>query len=74
MSNRVVKKYYDRIMRLEDEVAETRADIREVYKEAKADGINVAVLRKTVSRSKKDREVVEEEDELLEIYEDECLG
>lgn len=64
-----IKSYFERIMRLEDEKAEIAEQIKEVKAEAKANGFTPAVLAKMVSRAKKDRDKVLEDDEMLYLYE-----
>lgn len=72
LQNETAKKLKDtieRILRLEEEKAELAADIRDLYTVAKAQGFDVKALRKVVSRKKKDRKQVEEEDQIVELYE-----
>lgn len=72
MSNIVgdrIRQFVDRIVRLEDEKAAIGDDIKDVYKEAKGVGLVPKILRKLVANQRKDREKVQEEKELLELYE-----
>lgn len=62
--------YVMRVERLEREIAERNDDKSEVYKEAKAIGLDARVLRKVVARRRKARDEVVEEDTMLELYED----
>lgn len=61
----------DRIVRLEEEKAETSASIKEVYSEAKAKGYSTKAMRVVVKREMEDadqrdaREAVEREVELM---------
>ena len=64
-----LRQFVARIERLEGEKAECAADIREVYAEVKAFGFDTKVLRKVVSRRKKDSSELAEEEALLELYE-----
>lgn len=63
--------YRDRIMNLLDERAALNDDIKEIYAEAKGNGLNVKVLRKAISeyrRSVTDAEKWREEDTVLSLY------
>lgn len=66
--------FVERIERLEEEKAETAEQVKEVYAEAKAYGYDVATLRKVVSRRKKQRDELEVEEALLELYESALVG
>ncbi len=58
----------ERIERLEEDKKAIADDIKEVYGEAKANGFDVAVLRKIISLRKKPAEERAEEDAILELY------
>lgn len=64
-----LKEIVEKIERLEAEKAAAMEEIRGVYKEAKSTGFDVKVLRKLISRRRKRRAEVDEEDSVLEIYE-----
>lgn len=68
-----LRQFIERIEQLEAEKKETGDLIREVYAEAKGRGYDGKILRMTVTRRKKDREQLEEEAALLEMYEDALL-
>ncbi|KQQ04508.1 hypothetical protein ASF56_12225 [Methylobacterium sp. Leaf122] len=63
-----LKSIIDRIKRLEEEKAGIAGDIKDVYAEAKGNGFDTAVLRKIIARRKRDRDEVQEEDAILELY------
>lgn len=63
-------KYVERVERLVEERASLDADIREVKAEAKDAGFDVKILNKVVQRRKRARKDVEEEDDLIRLYED----
>jgi uncharacterized protein (UPF0335 family) len=63
-----LKSIIERIERLEEEKAGIAGDIKDVYAEAKGNGFDSAVLRKIVARRKRDRDEVQEEDAILELY------
>lgn len=58
----------ERIERLEEEKKAISEDIKAVYAEAKANGFDTKILRKTISIRKKDRHEREEEEAMLELY------
>ena len=58
----------ERIERLEEEKKALTSDIKEVYGEAKANGFDVAILRKIVSLRRKPAAERAEEDAILELY------
>ncbi|MCS4089834.1 GapR family DNA-binding domain-containing protein [Rhizobium sp. BK176] len=45
----MLRGYIERIQRLETEKAETASAIKEVYGEAKGNGLNVAIMKKLIS-------------------------
>ena len=63
-----LKSIIERIERLEEEKAGIAGDIKDVYAEAKANGFDAAVLRKIIARRKRDRDEVQEEEAILELY------
>ncbi len=68
-----LKSYIERIERLEEEKAALATDIREVYAEAKANGYDTKIMRKVISLRKVDAAEREEQDQLLELYQ-QALG
>ena len=64
-----LKSFMERVIRLEEEKKALAEDIKDIYTEAKAVGFDVKILRKVVKRAQMDRDVVEEEDLLIETYE-----
>lgn len=68
-----LKSYIERIERLEEEKATLALDIREVYAEAKANGYDTKTMRKLISLRKVDAAEREEQDQLLELYQ-QALG
>ena len=63
-----LKSTIERIERLEEDKKAIADDIKEVYGEAKANGFDVAILRKIVSLRKKPAAERSEEDAILELY------
>ena len=60
--------YIERIERLEEEKRAMMADIRDVYAEAKASGFDPKIMRQLVKMRAMDRELLQEQDELLQTY------
>ncbi len=69
-----LKALVTRIQRLDEEIGNLNADKGEIYSEAKACGFDKGVLRKVVTRLKKEKQEVEEEDALVELYENIIRG
>lgn len=66
-----IKAFVDRIMRLKGEVRAINADIREVYAEAKGNGLDKTILGKVVNHIEKmeaDANKVMEAEALFELY------
>ena len=60
--------FIERIERLEEEKRALMADIRDVYGEAKGTGFEPKIMRQLVKMRAMDRELLQEQDELLETY------
>ena len=60
--------YIERIERLEEEKRAMMADIRDVYAEAKGTGFDPKIMRQLVKMRAMDRELLQEQDELLQTY------
>lgn len=63
-----LKGLVERIERLEGEKAEIATDIKEIYIEAKSNGLDTKILRKVVALRKKDKHEREEEQAILDLY------
>ena len=63
-----LRSYVDRVLRLKEEIAALNADVSEVYKEAKGNGLDKKALQATVKRAGLPREDVQEQDTLLDLY------
>ena len=64
-----IKEFVDRLELLYEAKDAALADIKSVYEEAKETGLNVRIMRKVMTRVRRGREKVREEDDLLEMYE-----
>ena len=63
-----LRRFVERIERLEDEKRELQAQIREVYNEAKAEGFDVKVMRQLIRLRRMKPHERGELEELLETY------
>ena len=63
-----IKSFVERVERLEEEKKAIADDIREVYSEAKGQGLDAKILRRLVAERKKDEALRREEEEMLELY------
>ena len=60
--------YFDRIERIEEEMKEMRADVREIYAEAKGNGFDPKVMRQVMRLRKMNPADRAETEFLLEAY------
>lgn len=63
-----LRSFVERVENLEVSKAELGADIKDVFGEAKADGFDVAIMRKVIRLRKMDRVKRDEEAALVELY------
>lgn len=63
-----LRAFVERIESLEEEVKSLNDDKRDVYAEAKGDGFDTKVIRKIITRRKKDAAEIAEEEAILDIY------
>ena len=63
-----LQQFIERIERLEEEKRALMADIKDVYFEAKASGFEPKIMRQIVRMRGMDRELLNEQDELLTTY------
>lgn len=63
-----LKQFVERIERMEDEISVGRADLKEIYAEAKGRGYDTKVLKKLIAIRKKDADKLAEEQAILELY------
>lgn len=63
----------ERIEKLNEDAAQIAADIRDIYKEALAQGFDAKAIKKCIALRKKDKDELEVEDEVLKLYR-EALG
>ncbi len=63
-----LKSLVERIERLEEEVSNIRADVREIYGEAKGMGFEPKYIRQIIKLRKMDPDEREESEEILSLY------
>ena len=63
-----LKSLIERIERLEEEKRTLGEDIKEVYAEAKGTGFEPKIMRQIIKLRKMDKEEVDEEESLLDLY------
>ena len=68
-----LRNFVERIERLEEEKKELAEQVKDVKAEAKAKGYDAKTLALIIRRRKQEREKVEEQDALVELYE-QALG
>jgi uncharacterized protein (UPF0335 family) len=68
-----LRQYIERIERLEEEKKVVAEDMKEVFGEAKANGFDVKIMRKIISLRKMDAADREEQDALIDLYQ-QALG
>ena len=68
MDKEQLKSVVERIEKLNGDLASIKADIKEVYKEAKGDGFDVKALKDIIKMRKKDKDELAEQDEIVHLY------
>jgi uncharacterized protein (UPF0335 family) len=63
-----LRRFFERIERLEEEKAGIAGDIKEVYEEAKSFGYDPKVMRKVIALRKLERQEREELEALTDLY------
>ena len=67
-AQKALTKFIDRIERLSEEKAGIAADISEIFKEAKSEGFDPAIMRKVIALRKLGKSEFLEQQELLDTY------
>lgn len=68
MNQELLLSIVQRIETLNKQAEEIANDVKEIYKEALAQGFDPKYIKKCIALRKKDKDEVEEEDELLAMY------
>lgn len=63
-----LRQFIERIERQEDEISLAKADLKEIFTEAKGRGYDTKVIRKLVAYRKRKPEDIAEERAVLEMY------
>ena len=63
-----LRQFIERAERLQSEIADLKADEKEVFAEAKSRGYDTKVMRKVIALRKRDKDDVAEEQAILELY------
>ncbi len=69
-----LRAFVERVERVEEEIATLNSDKSDIYKEARAVGFDVKVLRKVVAKRKLETHVREEQDAIFDMYWDALYG
>ena len=67
-------RFAQQLIELDDRMDDIKEQIKELKAEAKGQGLEVKHLSKVVAERKKDRDSIEEEEEMLRIYRDAVRG
>ena len=68
MNKELLLSLVQRIEKLNSDAEAIAEDIKVVYKEAKSQGFDTKYIKKCIALRKKDRDEIEEEDELMQMY------
>src|SRR5690554_1997656 len=63
-----LRAFVERIERMQEEAEAIKADIREIYAEAKGNGFDVKIMRRVVNLRKQDANERLEQEAVLELY------
>ena len=73
MNKELLLSLVQRIEKLKEDAAQIASDIKEVYHEATSQGFDAKIIKKCVDLRKKDKDQIDEEDAVLQLYRD-ALG
>jgi uncharacterized protein (UPF0335 family) len=68
VSSVLIKQTVSQIEHLEEQKAEITTQIKEVFDNAKSNGLDVAILKQLIKQRKKKKEDIAKKEELLELY------
>src|ERR1700675_287223 len=63
-----LKRFIERVERLEEERRAIGADIKEVYAEAKGTGFDTKIMRLLVKERRMDKDDLDEQEALIDVY------
>lgn len=67
-SKEQLKSVVERIEKLNEDLTNIKADIKEIYKEAKSNGFDVKALKEIIRMRKRDKDEIAEQDEIIQLY------
>lgn len=67
-ANERLHSFIQRAERMEDEIANAKLDLKEIFAEAKGEGFDVKALKRLIALRKKDKEKLSEENAMLRMY------
>ena len=68
MNAELLKSLVERIEKLNADADAIAADIKDIYHEAKMQGFDAKYIKKCIALRKKDKDEIDEEDELMQMY------
>lgn len=68
MNKELLLSLIERIEKKNEEIAVLSADVKEIYHEATSQGFDPKYIKKCIALRKKDKDEIDEEDELLAMY------
>ena len=68
VSGNILKQYIERIERLEQEKYDLISQIKDIYAEAKSDGLEPKVMKQIIKVRKMKKEDIDEQEALFEVY------
>lgn len=68
MNKELLLSIVQRIEKLNADTETIAADIKEIYHEAKMQGFDVKYIKKCIALRKKDKDEIDEDDALMEMY------
>lgn len=68
IDNAQLKSIVERIEKLNEDMASIAADVKEIYSEAKSAGYDTKAIKKCILLRKKNREDINREEEILQLY------
>lgn len=63
-----LKSFIERIERLEEEKKSLAEDIKDVFAEAKGSGFNTTIMRQIIKERRMDKDSLDEQETLLDLY------
>jgi uncharacterized protein (UPF0335 family) len=68
VSGSILRQYIERIEKLESEKTDTLTQIKEVYDEARSEGLEPKIMKQVIKVRKMKKEDLDEQETLLEVY------